>query len=487
MSVNLSDLNPSGLWKNFESLCNIPRPSKKEGKIIEFMKNWGENLGLETTVDNIGNVIIRKPATKGMEDKKGVILQGHLDMVPQKNSDTEHDFEKDPISAHIEGEWVTAKGTTLGADNGIGVAAAMSVLESKDLVHGPIEGLFTIDEESGLVGALSLKPGLLKGAILLNLDAEGEGELYVSCAGGTFANVSFKYSEESVPANSKAYKLNLTGLKGGHSGIDLILGGGNANKLIFRFMRHADKNFGLRLVEVNAGSLINAIPREAFATVVIDSDKASNFETSLKEFENTYKNELESVEPHLSFTCESIELPLTVIDADTQSRLFNAIYACPNGIIRMSKDMEGLIETSTNLSIVKSTDQTIEIQCFLRSSVDSAKDDLENMVESVFQLAGFDILFHGRFPGWKPNMDSEILHIMQDIYNKKWKKIPKTLGIHGGLECGIIGSKYPQLDMISFGPTIRFPHSPDEKVNIESVGKFWDFLVETLKNIPENN
>ncbi len=484
MGNNLGGLYPSGIWKNFESLCNIPHISKKEEKIIEFMKNWGKNLGLETIVDDIGNVIIRKPATPGMENKKGVILQGHLDMVPEKNSDTEHDFEKDSISAYIDGEWVTAKGTTLGADNGIGVAAAMSVLESKVLVHGPIEGLFTIDEETGLVGASGLKPGLLKGDILLNLDAEGEGELYVSCAGGTFANASFKYSEESVPINSKAYKLNLTGLKGGHSGVDLILGGGNANKLIFRFMRHADRNFGLRLAEVNAGNLINAIPREAFAIVVVGADKASDFETRLKEYENTYKNELKSVEPYLSFSCESTDMPFAVIDADTQSRLFNAIYACPNGIIRMSKDMEGLIETSTNLSIVKSTDQTITIQCFLRSSVDSAKNDLENMVESIFQLAGADILFHGRFPGWKPNMDSEILQIMQDVYNNKWRKIPKVLGIHGGLECGILGSVYPHWDMISFGPTIRFPHSPDEKVNIESVGKFWDFLVETLKKVP---
>ncbi|MBU8892149.1 MAG: aminoacyl-histidine dipeptidase [Bacteroidales bacterium] len=484
MSSNLSDLNPSGLWKNFESLCNIPHLSKKEGEIIEFMKNRGETLGLETSVDDIGNVIIRKPATPGMENKKGVILQGHLDMVPEKNSDTEHDFEKDPISAYIDGEWVTANGTTLGADNGIGVAAAMSVLESKDLVHGPIEGLFTIDEETGLVGASGLKPGLLKGDILLNLDAEGEGELYVSCAGGTFSNASFKNSEESVPANSKAYKLNLTGLKGGHSGMDLTLGGGNANKLIFRFMRYAHKNFGLRLAKVNGGSLINAIPREAFATVIVDADKASDFETSLKEYENTYKNELKSVEPDLSFTCESIDKPSSIIDADTQSRLFNAIYACPSGIIRMSNDMEGLIETSTNLSIVKSRDKTIAIQCFLRSSVDSSKDDLENMVESVFQLAGADIIFEGRFPGWKPNMDSEILKIMQNVYNKKWGKIPKIVGIHGGLECGILGSVYPHWDMISFGPTIRFPHSPDEKVNIESVEKFWDLLVETLKNIP---
>jgi len=484
MSSNLSGLNPSGIWKNFESLCNIPHPSKKEGKIIEFMKNWGENLGLETIVDDIGNVIIRKPAVPGMENKKGVILQGHLDMVPQKNSDTEHDFEKDPISAFIDGEWVTAKGTTLGADNGIGVAAAMSVLESKDLVHGLIEGLFTIDEESGLIGASGLKQGLLKGDILLNFDAEGEGELYVSCAGGTFANASFKYSEELVPANSKAYKLNLTGLKGGHSGMDIPLGRGNANKLIFRFMRHADKNFGLRLAEVNAGSLINAIPREAFATVVVDADKASEFEIGLKEYENIYKNELKSVEPDLSFSCESKDMPSAVIDADTQSRLFNAIYACPNGVIRMSNDMEGLIETSTNLSIVKSTDQTIAIQCFLRSSVDSAKDDLENMVESVFQLAGADIIFDGQFAGWKPNMDSEILQIMQDVYNNKWGKIPKVMGIHGGLECGVLGSVYPHWDMISFGPTIRFVHSPDEKVNIGSVGKFWDFLVETLKNVP---
>ncbi len=485
MSSNLSGLNPSALWKNFESLCDIPHPSKKEGKIIEFMKNFGENLGLETIVDDIGNVIIRKQATPGMENKKGVVLQGHLDMVPQKNSDTDHDFEKDPISAYVDGEWVTAKGTTLGADNGIGVAAAMSVLESNDLVHGLIEGLFTIDEETGMTGAFGLKPGLLKGDILLNMDSEDEGELYVGCAGGTNANMSFKYSEELVPANSTAYKLNLTGLKGGHSGLDIPLGRGNANKLIFRFMRYAANKFGLRLAEVNAGSLRNAIPREAFATVVVSTDKASDFEASLKEYKNIYKNELKSVEPNLSFTFETTDMPSGVIDADTQNRLFNAIYACPNGVIRMRNDMEGLVETSINLSIIKSVDQTITIQCLLRSSVDSAKDDLENMVESVFQLAGADIIFDGQYPGWKPNMNSEILKVMQDVYNNKYGKIPKIMGIHAGLECGILGSGYPHWDMISFGPTIRFPHSPDEKVNIETVGKFWDFLVETLKNVPE--
>lgn len=484
MSNNLSGLNPSALWKNFESLCDIPHPSKKEGKIIEFIKNFGENLGLETIVDDIENVIIRKPATPGMENKKGIILQGHLDMVPQKNSDTEHDFEKDPIQAYVDGDWVTAKGTTLGSDNGIGVAAAMTVLESNDLVHGPIEGLFTIDEETGMTGAFGLKRGLLKGDILLNMDSEDEGELYVGCAGGTNANVSFKYSEEAVPANSKAYKLNLTGLKGGHSGLDIPLGRGNANKLIFRFMRYAAGKSGLRLAEVNAGSLRNAIPREAFAIVVLDADKANEFEKSLKEYESIFKNELKSVEPDLSFTFETTDIPSGVIDTDTQNRLFNAIYACPNGVIRMSNEMEGLVETSINLSIVNSVDDEVKIQCLLRSSVDSAKEDLENMVESVFQLAGADINFNGQYPGWKPNMNSEILKIMQDVYNKNWGKIPEIKGIHAGLECGILGSEYPHWDMISFGPTIRFPHSPDEKVNIETVGKFWDFLVETLKNVP---
>ena len=484
MSSNLGGLNPSGLWKNFESLCNIPHPSKKEGEIIEFMKKFGENLGLETLVDEIGNVIIKKPATAGMENKKGIILQGHLDMVPQKNSDIDHDFEKDPIDAYVDGDWVTAKGTTLGADNGIGVAAAMSVLESKDLVHGPVEGLFTIDEETGMTGAFNLQPGVLDGDILLNMDSEDEGELYVGCAGGTNANASFPYTEESVQGNGKAYKLNLTGLKGGHSGLDIPLGRGNANKLIFRFMRYAAKEFGLQLADVDAGSLRNAIPREAFATVVVSADKASAFEAGLKEYENIYKKELKSVEPNLSFTVETTDMPSKVIDADTQSRLFNAIYACPNGVIRMSNEMEGLVETSINLSTVKSVDQTIAIQCLIRSSVDSAKDDLENMVEGVFQLAGADIIFDGQYPGWKPNMDSEILKVMQDVYNNKYGKIPKIMGIHAGLECGILGSGYPHWDMISFGPTIRFPHSPDEKVNIETVGKFWDFLVETLKNAP---
>ncbi|NOZ45860.1 MAG: aminoacyl-histidine dipeptidase [Chlorobi bacterium] len=485
MNTNLSSLNPTKLWKNFESICQIPHPSKKEGNIIEFMKNFGEKLGLETKVDEIGNVIIKKPATPGMENRKGVVLQGHLDMVPQKNSDKDHDFEKDPIEAYIDGEWVTANGTTLGSDNGIGVAAAMAVLESTDMQHGPVEALFTIDEETGMTGAFGLKPGLLDGDILLNMDSEDEGELYVGCAGGTNANASFNYKKESVPANIKAYKLIIKGLKGGHSGLDIPLGRGNANKLIFRFMRFAASNYGMKLSAIEGGSLRNAIPREAFATVVVPKTNISDFEQSIKEHETIFKNELKSVEPDLSFTFESTETPSFVMDEKTQKNLINAIYACPNGVIRMSNDMEGLVETSTNLAIVKSENEQVEVLCLLRSSVDSAKDDLENMVESVFTLAEANIVFDGQYPGWKPNMDSDILKVMQEVYKNKWGNIPEIKGIHAGLECGLLGGAYPNWDMISFGPTIRFPHSPDEKVNIATVQKFWDFLVETLKNIPK--
>lgn len=484
MTTDILNLEPKELWNHFYSLTQIPRPSRNEAQVREFVVNFGKKLGLETLVDEVGNVIIKKPATPGMEKRKGVILQGHLDMVPQKNSDTSHDFHKDPIQTHIDGEWVKAKGTTLGADNGIGVAATMAVLESTKIPHGPIEALFTIDEETGMTGAFGLKEGLLDGEILLNMDSEDEGELYIGCAGGTNANIRFLYSEVPVPQNMTGFKLSIKGLKGGHSGLDIPLGRGNSNKLLNRFMWHAERAHGLRLAHIDGGSLRNAIPRESFAMVVVPVKNRDAFLECLGKYTETVRKELSAVEPDLTFTADPIELPAILVDEKTQHNLFNAIYACPNGVVRMSNEMTGLVETSTNLAIVKSGNKEIKLQALLRSSVDSAKTDLEQMFQSVFELAGAEILFDGQYPGWKPNPDSTILKEMQQIYHKRFGKIPEIKAIHAGLECGLLGGVYPHWDMISFGPTIRFPHSPDEKVNIETVRKFWEFLIETLKYIP---
>lgn len=485
MSKDISNLNPKEIWKNFYSLTQVPRPSKHEDAIQNFMMKFGQDLGLETIKDETGNIIIKKPATPGMEDRKGVILQGHLDMVPQANSDKKHNFKTDPIDAYVDGDWVTADGTTLGADNGMGVAAAMAVLESKDLAHGPIEALFTADEETGMTGAFGLQPGVLDGDILLNMDSEDEGELYIGCAGGTDATAIFEYKEAHVPEKMVAYKLIVKGLKGGHSGMDIPLGRGNSNKIMFRFLKQAAKDYKIRISKVIGGSLRNAIPREAFVTVVVPEENVADFENAVDFFEGMVASELSSVEPDFTFSCKETELPDSVIDEKTQHNLIHAIYACPNGVIRMSNDMEGLVETSTNLAIVKSGNFKIEVQCLLRSSVETAKKDLAEMMDSVFTLAGADIKFDGSYPGWKPNPNSEILEVMKKVYNNKFGKVPELKAIHAGLECGLLGAVYPKWDMISFGPTIRSPHSPDEKVNIATVEKFWNYLVEALQNIPK--
>jgi dipeptidase D len=484
MSNSIKNLAPERVWKHFYSLTQIPRPSKNEAAVIEYVKNFGLGLGLETIVDQVGNVIIRKPATSGMENRQGVILQGHLDMVPQKNSDKAHDFTKDPIEAYIDGEWVTANGTTLGADNGMGVAAAMAVLEATDIAHGPVEGLFTMDEETGMTGAFNLKPGLLKGDILLNMDSEDEGELYIGCAGGLDANISFSYNTEEPATDMKGYVLKVVGLKGGHSGMDIVLGRGNSNKVMFRLLKIATRDFGLRLSSIEGGSLRNAIPREAFAVVAIPADKAAGFDDFVKNFEAIVKSELSGAEPDMKIFAERCDLPAKVILFYEQTRIINGIYACPNGVIRMSTEMSGLVETSTNLAIVKSENDIVSVKCLMRSSVDTAKDDLAEMLDSAFAHTGAVVEFSGGYPGWKPNPNSAILKTMLKVYEQKYGRVPEIKAIHAGLECGILGAAYPHWDMISFGPTIRYPHSPDEKVHIGSVSKFWDYLVETLKNVP---
>lgn len=485
MNEILNKLQPQAVWKNFRSLTLIPRPSKSEEQIRAFMVGFGKSLGLETFMDEVGNVIIRKPATRGMENRKGIVLQGHLDMVPQANSDKKHDFTTDPIEVMMaDAEWLKANGTTLGADNGIGVAAAMAILESTDIAHGPIEALFTADEETGMTGAFGLKPGVLQGDILLNLDSEDEGELYVGCAGGMDANITFGYDEEALPGNLTAFRLTVSGLKGGHSGMDIVLGRGNANKLLFRFLKHASQEHRLRVATINGGGLRNAIPREAVAVVTVPTTEAEKLAECAARFEAVYKAELSATEPTLQFKASRTELPASLMDKASQWSVIHAVYACPNGVIRMSDSMPGLVETSNNLASVKTVDGEVKISCLLRSSVDSAKDDLAAMLSSVFELAGADVQLTGGYPGWKPNMESPILKKMQSVYEGLYGKVPDIKAIHAGLECGLLGGVYPNWDMISFGPTIRSPHSPDERVNISTVQKFWDFLVATLKEVP---
>jgi dipeptidase D len=483
--MTITNLEPKEVWGYFYELTQIPRPSKKEQKAADFVRDFGRSLGLETIVDSVGNILIRKPATHGMENCKGVILQSHLDMVPQKNIDKVHDFEKDPIETLIDGEWVTANGTTLGADNGMGVAAAMAVLASKNIKHGPIEALFTIDEETGMTGAFGLKTGLLKGDILINLDSEDEGELYVGCAGGLDGTFTFNYKEEIFPADHVAHKISITGLKGGHSGMDIVLGRGNANKVMIRFLKQITAKFGARLVSIDGGSLRNAIPREVFAIVAVPEARVDDLKKSAETFIEAVKAELSATEPGLKMSVEAVPAPNSVMDITTQNNLINASYGCPNGVIRMSDAMFGLVETSTNLAIIKSESGHAKVSCLMRSSVDSAKDDLANMMDSIFIMAKAKCEFTGGYPGWKPNMNSPILQIMKGVYEKMYGKTPEVKAIHAGLECGLIGGVYPNLDMISCGPTIRFPHSPDEKVKIDTVEKWWKFLVEILKNIPK--
>ncbi len=483
MSNNILQLNPPAVWKHFYSLTRIPRPSRKEEQIREFISDFGKNLGLETLVDNVGNVIIQKPASSGMENRQGVILQGHLDMVPQKNSGKQHDFEKDPIETLFDGEWVTANGTTLGADNGMGVAAAMAVLESGEIQHGPLEALFTSNEEAGMTGAIGLKPGILKGKILINMDSEDEGKLFIGCAGGTNAKLTFHYNEQPLSAECRGFRIRVTGLKGGHSGVDIHLGRGNANKIMNRILYHGNQ-YGLQLASIDGGSLRNAIPRESFAHVAIPLAKVEECLNSFTILTNKIKDELSGVEPSLRIEVIAAELPESVIEQNIFIKVLNAIYACPNGVMRMSNEMDGLVETSNNLALVKSGNGVITIECLLRSSVDSARDDLEIMIKSIFDLAGAASVFDGAYPGWKPNQNSPILKTMQALYTRQFGNVTEITSIHAGLECGIIGGTYPGLDMISFGPTIRYPHSPDEKVNIPSVQKFWEFLAETLQNIP---
>lgn len=487
MSTEIKNLEPKGLWKNFYDLTQIPRPSKKEEKAAQYVLDFGKKLGLESFRDEIGNVIVRKPATPGMENKKGVVIQGHIDMVPQANSTTDHNFETDPIDAYIDGDWVTARDTTLGADNGIGVAAGMAILEATDLEHGPIELFVTIDEEAGMTGAQNTKAGVLEGDILLNTDTEDDGVFSVGCAGGIDVEAVFDYSTEAVPAGYNLYNIDITGLKGGHSGIDIKLGRGNANKIMFRLLKQLHADLGVRLCAIDGGSLRNAIPREAFAKIAVSADKVEAYCNAIVAYKEVVAEELKETEPNFDLLTTDCDDDLTVICEADQIRLTHAINGAQNNVIRMSASMADTVETSSNLALVKADGQKISVCCLVRSFSDTAKMDLASAIESVFTLAGASVSVDGAYPGWVPNMESGILACAVDTYEALNGEKPELLAMHAGLECGILGAVYTHWEMLSFGPTIKFPHSPDEKINIETVQNFWKFFVELLKNIPEKN
>ncbi|CEN34301.1 aminoacyl-histidine dipeptidase [Capnocytophaga cynodegmi] len=484
MNQDIRNLEPQSLWGNFADLNAVPRPSKKEEKVIAFMMDFGKKLGLETLKDEVGNVIIRKPATKGMENRKKVVLQSHLDMVHQKNNDTIFDFSTEGIKMKIEGDWVKAEGTTLGADNGIGVAAIMAILQSSDIEHPDIEALFTIDEETGMTGAMGLKGGLLNGDILLNLDTEEDDEIDIGCAGGVDVTAFREYDQEEIPQDVVAYKVVVKGLQGGHSGMDIHKGFGNANKIMNRLLFDGFENFGLRISEINGGGLRNAIPRESTAIVVVDKIQNEAFEFEFKQLTEVIKHELQITEPNLSITLESTNLPENVMELGVQEGVLRSIYTAHNGVYAMSKSISDLVETSNNIARVVVKDGEIKIHCLTRSSVESAKFDLANALRSAFELSGFEVEFTGSYPGWEPDVNSSILKVLKEQYEKLFGEKPNVVACHAGLECGILGQNYPNMEMISFGPTIKGAHSPDEKVNIKSVQKFWKYLLEILKNIP---
>jgi len=485
MSNEIRNLEPKIIWNHFADLNAIPRPSKKEEQVIEFMMNFGKNLHLETFTDSMGNVIIKKPATKNFEDRKTIVLQSHLDMVHQKNSSTIFDFENEGINMFIEGDWVTADGTTLGADNGMGVAAIMAVLSSKEIQHPTIEALFTIDEETGMTGAMGLKPGLLEGEILLNLDTEEDDEIGMGCAGGVDITATRKYSEELTPDNAKGFSITVKGLNGGHSGMDIHKGLGNANKIMNRLLFEGFTKFGLRISEINGGSLRNAIPRESKAIVSIDAVSMEIFLKEIQQLITRIKNEFLTVEPNLIIEIQKVTTPEKVMEVGVQENFTKAIYTSLNGVYRMSPTISGLVETSNNIARVIAKEGSIKINCLTRSSSDSSKQDLTNSLKSAFELAGFDIEVSGEYPGWQPNIHSKILEVVSNIYEELHGKKARIAACHAGLECGILGQNYPTMDMVSFGPTILGAHSPDEKVSISSTQKFWNFLQEILKNIPK--
>jgi dipeptidase D len=486
MSKSLRELEPKEVWNHFADLNAVPRASKKEERIIEFIIQFGEKLGLDTNKDEVGNVIIKKPASKGMENKQTIVLQSHLDMVHQKNSNTVFDFATQGIEMIVDGDWVKANGTTLGADNGLGVASIMTILSSNTIAHPPIEALFTIDEETGMTGALNLKGGLLSGRILLNLDTEDDNELTIGCAGGVDVTATGSYSLEAAPPGVSAYKVSVSGLTGGHSGMDIYKGRGNANKIMNRVLQSAYEKFGIQISSIDGGSLRNAIPRESVAELIIPEKDEASFEAFIKNIELECKAEYKTTDPNLIFKFEKIESTQKVMQKGFQMKLFKCLYACANGIYRMSPDVLHLVQTSNNLARVIVKDGEYSIQCLTRSSVDTEKMDLANALKNTFELIGARVVFGGSYPGWTPDPDAAIVKIMSGLYKELYKEDALVSACHAGLECGILGANYPGMEMISFGPNIKGAHSPDEKAQISSVQKYWGFLLETLKRIPAN-
>jgi dipeptidase D len=472
------------MWNAFADLNAVPRPSKKEERVIAFVKVFGEGLGFPTYVDEVGNVIIKKAASKGMENRQTIVLQSHLDMVHQKNSTTNFDFDQEGIKMIIEGDWVKADGTTLGADNGIGVASIMAILSSNDIQHPAIEALFTIDEETGMTGAMGLKGGLLDATIMLNLDTEDDDELTIGCAGGIDVTATGSYNTETVPSDSFGVIINLKGLTGGHSGMDIHRGRANANKLMNRVLYGVCGQFGARIESVDGGSLRNAIPRESVAIVAIPSSQKETLFSHLSQQNAILKEEYSTTDPNIDLVFETTSLGGSVMAKPDQDKLLRAIYACPIGIYRMSPEIEGLVQSSNNLARVVVQNKAYSIQCLTRSSVDTEKMDEAEMIRCVFEQIGAKVEFGGSYPGWAPKPGAEIVKVMNEIYLELFKDEPHVMACHAGLECGILGKNYPEMEMISFGPNIKGAHSPDERVQISSVHKYWSFLLETLKRIP---
>ena len=480
----LSQLSPQPLWDIFAKICSIPHPSYHEEQLAEHIMGWAKEKGLHAERDQVGNILIRKPATAGMENRKPVVLQAHLDMVPQKNNDTVHDFTKDPIQPYIDDDWVKARGTTLGADNGIGMASALAVLADDSVEHGPLEVLLTMTEEAGMDGAFGLQANWLQADILINTDSEEEGEIYMGCAGGIDFISTLPLSREAVPAGYQTFKLTLKGLKGGHSGGDIHLGLGNANKLLARFLAGHAAELDLRLVDFNGGTLRNAIPREAFATVAVPAAKADELKKLSSVYLDILKNELSAKEKNLTVVLESVttdKAALTVQSRDTFVQLLNAT---PNGVIRNSDVAKGVVETSLNVGVVTMSDDSAEIICLIRSLIDSGKEYVVSMLESLGTLAGAKTSAKGSYPGWQPDASSPVMALVRETYQRLFNSTPNIQVIHAGLECGLFKKPYPNMDMVSIGPTITGPHSPDEQVHIESVGHYWTLLTELLKAIP---
>ncbi len=485
--MSIRNLEPTALWNHFADLNAVPRPSKKEERVVEFMMNFGKSLGLETIKDSIDNVIIKKPATSGMENRQTVVLQSHLDMVHQKNGDTIFDFDAQGIEMLTEGDWVTANGTTLGADNGIGVATIMALLASKEIPHPAIEALFTIDEETGMTGAIHVDPKNISGTILLNLDTEDDDELSIGCAGGIDTNTSYTYTSEPSKENSTSFLITIKGLLGGHSGMDIHRGRGNANKLMTRIVRHLMDQFSVQLAAFDGGSLRNAIPREATAHLVVEKSNVAQFKSEFQIISEDIISEYKSIESYLNITFNEVEVPQTVVNSEDSVKIIDTLYAVVNGVYRMSPEIEDLVEASSSLARVIVKEGTFSTQSLQRSSVDSSKKDVANSVKASFSAMGCSVVQNGDYPGWSPNANSPILSLMKELYIKRYNEEPKIKACHAGLECGILGKHFPKMDMISFGPNIRAAHSPDEKVQISSVQKYWGYLLETLTQIPFTN